>query len=458
VLFHTWTFVVFFSVVYAGYLCLRNTRLKLHWLLAASYFFYGWWNPFYLVLLLYTTCVHYFSVRRMMATERKRFWFVFSLANGIACLGVFKYAGFVTGTANAALAALGIKYQMPVPHLLLPIGISFYTFQALSYAFDCYRGHTEPEPSFLRFAAYVSLFPQLVSGPIARAGDLLPQLRAPSRIAKGDITDGLSLIAVGLFKKVALADYLAMYVGKAYAMPGAVDGFTLLAATFAFGWQVYFDFSGYTDMARGIARLLGLRLMLNFNNPYLATGLGDFWQRWHISLSSWLMHYVFFPLAKYRRGRFSTHRSMFLTMLICGLWHGAAWTFVVWGALHRLGRVVTRDLEHARFYRERVPRICKQVAVFAFVTFTWVFFRAETWSDALLIVRRIFTSAFGDPNFPILALVLIGSIWSYQFLYESRLRQLLEWAPIKVALVVAILTYLTLCPEGGSKPFVYFQF
>jgi alginate O-acetyltransferase complex protein AlgI len=458
VLFHSWTFAAFFGIAYVGYLLFRHTRLRLHWLVAASYVFYGWWRPSYLLLLIYTTAVQYFCVRAMARSQHKRFWLVFAVLSAVGCLGYYKYAGLALRTVNATLGWLAIPHLLHARPILLPIGISFFTFQALSYTFDCYRGHAQPEPSFLRFAAYVSLFPQLIAGPIARPGQLLPQLRAESRISTRDVTDGLSLFAVGLFKKVALADYLGMYADKVYAMPAYFDGFALLAATFAFGWQVYFDFSGYTDMARGIGRVMGFRLMLNFNNPYLATGLADFWQRWHISLSSWLMHYIFLPLAKYRHGRFSAHRSMLLTMLICGLWHGAAWTFVVWGGMHGLGRIATRGLERSRLYRQRVPRILKQVAVFSFVTFAWVLFKAASWSDAVLVLKRIFTSGFTDPSFPLLALVLVASVWAYQFLYECRLRRALDWAPARIALVVGILIYLTVFPGGAGRPFVYFQF
>ncbi len=457
-LFHTWTFIIFFAIVYPGHLILRHTRLRLPWLLVASYVFYGWWNPLYLGLIVYSTAIDYFAVARMARSHRRRLWLALSVVNNLALLGLFKYAGFVTETLNAAVAALGSTYQLPAPDLLLPVGISFYTFQSLSYTVDYYRGYVDREPSFIRFATYVSLFPQLVAGPIERAGHLLPQLRKQSKISGVDVTDGLSLFFVGLFKKVALADYLAMYADKVYAMPGYFDGFTLMVATFAFGWQIYFDFSGYTDMARGIGRMMGIRLMLNFNNPYLATGLGDFWERWHISLSSWFKHYLYIPLGGNRHGTLNTYRNMALTMVISGLWHGAGWTFIIWGALHAVGRFVTRELERTRFYVHRVPRICKQLGVFVFVTFTWIFFRAETWSDAVVIVKRVFASGFSNPDFPLLALFLIVSIWAYQYLYESRLRRALEWAPVKIAIVVIILIYLTICPEGGEKPFIYFQF
>jgi len=211
-------------------------------------------------------------------------------------------------------------------------------------------------------------------------------------------------------------------------------------------------------MARGVGRLMGFRLMLNFDNPYLATSLGDFWRRWHISLSSWFKNYLYIPLGGNRHGTLSTYRNMVLTMVISGLWHGAAWTFLIWGALHAFGRVLTREAERTRFYRERVPRLGKQMAVFAFVTFTWVFFRAESLSDAGLIVKRMFTGGVGDPRFPLLALFLVLSIWVYQHLYESRLRPLLQWAPVRIGLMVLIVIYLTVCTEGGGQPFVYFQF
>src|SRR5213596_1208777 len=232
----------------------------------------------------------------------------------------------------------------------------------MSYTIDAYRGDIQTERSFVRFLTFVSFFPQLVAGPIERARNLLPQLQKEPQITREDVGDGLSLFLVGFFKKVALADYLALYVDNVYAAPGQFQAPALILATVAFGWQIYFDFSGYTDMARGIARLMGFHLMLNFNNPYTATGLGDFWNRWHISLSTWFKDYLYFPLGGSRGGTWRTYRNMFLTMVISGIWHGAAWTFVIWGALHALGVMITRELERSAFYRERVPKLLKQLA------------------------------------------------------------------------------------------------
>jgi len=247
-------------------------------------------------------------------------------------------------------------------------------------------------------------------------------------------------------------------VDRVYDAPERFGASALLLATFAFAWQIYFDFSGYTDMARGVARMMGVRLMLNFNNPYLADSLRDFWNRWHISLSTWFKDYVYIPLGGNRRGKARTYWNMALTMVISGLWHGAAWTFVAWGALHALGRVLTRELETAAFYRERLPRFVKQAFVFGFVLLTWTFFRAQSIHDAWLIVSRIFTAGWGDPKFPLLAAGLIASVWGYQFLYESKLRRFLELKWVRTSLAAGMVLYLLLVPGAGARPFIYFQF
>ncbi|MHC4402916.1 MAG: MBOAT family O-acyltransferase, partial [Planctomycetota bacterium] len=365
-LFHTWTFALFFLVFYPVYLALKGTRLGVSWLFLASYVFYAGWNPLFLPLILFSTSVDYVAVigmarrqdRRPAASEffggrcnplylmlllftglvrclsvlgiadrrSKRPWLALSILNNLALLGFFKYSDFLTRSCNAVLewlgvpwglvlpsefffeysglaaerltalfAWLGLPFEVPAPDSMLPVGISFFIFQSMSYTIDYYRGNIGREPSFIRYATFVSLFPQLVAGPIERAKNLLPQLRRNPGITRHDVADGLSLFVVGLFKKVALADYFALYVDPVYAAPERFESPALLLATFAFAWQIYFDFSGYTDMARGVGRMMGIRLMLNFNNPYLATGLGDFWRRWHISLSTWFRDYVYIP-------------------------------------------------------------------------------------------------------------------------------------------------------------------
>jgi len=457
-LFHTWPFALFFIIVYPAYLALKNTKLRVPWLLAVSYFFYACFNPLYLILISYSTLLDYIVVMKMAKSTRRKMWLSISIVNNLGLLSFFKYGGFVTDNLNLLLSSLGIPYALPAPGILLPVGISFYIFQSMSYTIDYYRGNIERETSLIRYATFVSLFPRLVAGPIERAKNLLPQLHKPPKVSIQDITDGLSLFVVGFFKKVALADYMALYVDKVYDAPEQFQAPALVLATFLFSWQIYFDFSGYTDMARGVARMMGFRLMLNFNNPYLATGLGDFWSRWHISLSSWFKDYVYIPLGGNRKGKFNTYRNMFLTMVISGLWHGAAWTFVTWGAVHGLGRFCTRELEKTSFYKERVPKVAKQLLVFVFVSFAWIFFRAATISDAWMIVTRIFSSGRAKHYCPLLALALVFAVWLYQFAYESRLKWVLELRAVRIGIVLLLVFYLAVFAPASEKAFIYLQF
>ena len=457
-LFHTWPFAVFFLIVYLIYLVLKGTRFRLPWLLASSYFFYGWFNPLYVVLIFYSSLVDYTVAARMEKSNHRKMWLSVSIINNIALLSFFKYGGFVADNINNLMSLVNIPYAIPTPGWLLPVGISFYVFQSMSYTIDFYRGNVERERSFTRYATFVSLFPRLLAGPIERAKNLLPQLDKTTKFSSQDITDGLSLFVVGLFKKIALADYLALYVDKVYTAPEQFQSPALILATFLFAWQIYFDFSGYTDMARGVARIMGFRLMLNFNNPYLATSLGDFWARWHISLSSWFKDYVYIPLGGNRKGTFNTYRNMFLTMVISGLWHGAAWTFILWGAVHALGRFFTREMERTTFYREKVPTLVKQLFVFSLVSFAWIFFRAESINDAWTIITRIFSSGWVNPHCPILAFILVFAVWLYEYAYESRIRWLLELRAVRVGIVILMIFYLAVFAPSSEQGFIYLQF
>ena len=515
-LFHTWTFFIFFIVTIAGFWALRPTRFWLHWILLASAVFYGWWHPYYLLLVFYSTALDYYIVAWMERSPHlakpgwrfaasvalligaiavgltapagcgglaaaigffaavlaaghwrrsRRDWLVVSIINNLSVLVFFKYAGFAIENLNILLARLGAG-QLPSAESLmppgweyvLPVGISFYTFQSMSYTIDFYRGIISRERSFVRFAAFVTFFPQLVAGPIERAKNLLPQFSKIPRVKLVDITDGASLFLVGLFKKVALANYLGLYVDRIYGDVGLQGGVALALATFAFGWQIYFDFSGYTDMARGVARCMGFRLMLNFRNPYLAVSLADFWSRWHISLSTWFRDYVYIPLGGNRVDGLNLQRNLLITFVISGLWHGAAWTFLIWGALHGLGLIANRRLEQAAWWRDRFPPLAKRLVVFVFVCFAWVFFRAESLSQATAILQRIFVTGWADPQMPLLLLLLVVSVWVYQFVYESALRSWLEKPSVKVVLALAMILWMLLFAPGGTEPFIYFQF
>jgi alginate O-acetyltransferase complex protein AlgI len=385
----------------------------------------------------------------------------------LAPLLFFKYARFMGDNLNAIFGWLQVPVKLPDPAslmpfgsaYLLPIGISFFTFQSLSYVIDVYFDKVPRERNFLRLANFVCFFPILMAGPIERAGHLLPQFHQFPKVRRQNFTDGLSLLLVGLFKKVALAGYLALYVDRIYDNPAAYAAPALILATIAFGWQIFFDFSGYTDMARGIARLMGFDVVLNFNNPYLATGLSDFWRRWHISFSRWILDYIFMPLQiRWRDGRaVGTAAALIVTFLASGIWHGAAWTFVIWGALHGLGLAVTFEFERSAFYRQRLPKWLKQLGVFLFVCFTWIFFRVDSLAAAWLIIRRILTPAWQDPQIPALMLLLVGLIWCYQLLYESKYRELLKTGAVRVTLAVCLVLYLFLNASGGGA-FIYFQF
>jgi alginate O-acetyltransferase complex protein AlgI len=457
-LFHTWPFLAFFAVVYPVYLLVQGTRLRLPWLVAVSYVFYAWLSPIYLIPLIYATVVDYLVTGWMEKSHRREVWLAVSIINNLSILAFFKYAGFVAENVNALLSAIRVPYIVPSPGFLLPAGLSFYLLQSIGYVVDVYRGTAGRETSLIAHAAFVSFFPRLLAGPIERAGNLLPQLHGGPRPSLQDFTDGLSMFVVGYFKKVALADYLAMYVVKVYGAPQEFHAPALLLATFLFAWQIYFDFSGYTDMARGVARMLGMRLMRNFNNPYLAVSISDFWRRWHISLSSWFRDYVYIPLGGNRRGTVATYRNVFVALVLSGLWHGAAWTFVLWGIVHALGSFTTRELERSDFYARKVPRIVKQLLVFAFVTFAWVFFRAESIGDAWTVVTRVFTTSWADPRCPLPALALIAAVWGYQHAFESRLRWVLELRAVRVTLMILMLAYMILTVRAEGRPFIYMQF
>jgi D-alanyl-lipoteichoic acid acyltransferase DltB (MBOAT superfamily) len=379
----------------------------------------------------------------------RKIWLLISLVNNLALLLFFKYARFVAENLNAIFSAVHLHVKLTDPsalmpfgfQYLLPAGISFFTFQSLSYTIDFYFGKVHRERNFLRFATFVCFFPQLMAGPIERARHLLPQFYQFPPVRLQNFTDGASLFLVGLFKKLALANYLSFYVERVYDNPGAFGAPSLFLSTVAFGWQIFFDFN----------------LILNFNNPYLATGLGEFWSRWHISLSSWFRDYVYIPLGGNRNGTLATYRNLFLTFFISGIWHGANWTFMIWGALHGLGVLITRELERSQIYRERVHKLLKQFGVFLFVTFTWIFFRADSLGDAGLIIRRIFGSAWHDPQIPALMLLLMALIWLYEFLYESKFRAVLAHGLVRVSLAALMLVYLCVCSSGGGA-FIYFQF
>ncbi len=477
-LFNSFQFVFFFLAIVPLYYA---TPHRLRWipLLAGSYYFYMCWNPAYILLILASTAVDYVVAGRMMKTSAPRgrlLCLLISLTVNLGLLFAFKYYNFFVSSVSEILDSLGIRYHLPESHLLLPVGISFYTFQTLSYTIDVYRGQIQPERHLGKFALYVSFFPQLVAGPIERAGRLLPQFSQRHGLNIDRIMSGLRLMLWGLFKKIVIADRLAEFVNRIYDDPTPHSAATLLLATYFFAFQIYCDFSGYSDIAIGSARVLGFDLMPNFRLPYLARSISDFWRRWHISLTTWFRDYVYIPLGGNRcGGHVAWARNVMLVFLVSGLWHGANWTFVAWGALHGayfLIGAATRGVRETISQRLRIPTplatAVGMLLTFHLVVLAWIFFRARNLSDAWLIVCRILFEPFGalylGPSQLTIALsvalvTLLLTVQALQAagrlpLYQTntRARWYVRW-PACICLALAI-------PMLGKSPndFIYFQF
>ena len=460
-LFQTWDFLAFFLVVLALYAALRRTRLRLAVLLVASYLFYAWWDLRFLVFLGIVTTADYLFGRGIAVTEgrRKKVLLWGSCLVNLSLLGTFKYLGFLTENLQNLLALCHIQWEAPEFDWLLPVGLSFFTFKSLSYTCDVYFGKIRCERNFFLYAAYVAFFPQLVAGPIERASTLLPQLRHRMPLSGDDLAAGFSVFFTGLFKKAVLADLLALYVDRIYEDPTAAAGASLLSAAIAYSWQIYFDFAGYSDMARGVARMMGFRTILNFDNPYVSVDVRDFWRRWHISLSTWFRDYVYIPLGGSRVVKIRVWFNLMVTMLVSGLWHGAAWTFIAWGALNGLGSIVSAMFDRKNWYL-RIPKLLKQIVVFAFITITWIFFRAPSFADAFAVLKGIATWSEGDEPFvlPLLPLVLVAMVWLYQLVWASRFRPLLECRAARIAAFAAMAALFLFLGTGANTQFIYQQF
>ena len=397
-LFNSIAFVVFFPIVVGVYF-LTPVRWRWCFMLAASYYFYMCWKAEYVVLIIIATLIDYVAALRMSRLSeprRRRKYLLLCLFTNLGLLFGFKYFNFFNDSLRATFERFDLFYDVPAFDVLLPVGISFYTFQALSYTIDVYRGQTRPERHIGIFALYVAFWPQLVAGPIERSDRLLPQLHRTVVWDDDRVRAGLLRMLWGFFKKIVIADRLAETVSTVYNAPGEHDGASLLLATYFFAFQIYCDFSGYSDIAIGSARVLGIDLMENFKRPYFSRSIAEFWSRWHISLSTWFRDYVYIPLGGNRTVKWRWYYNLFITFLVSGLWHGANWTFVVWGALHGaylIAAIVTagmrRRLLGPVYRRPGVKAVAQMVITFHLVLLGWVFFRANDLGDALLILERI---------------------------------------------------------------------
>ncbi len=471
--FNSLVFIIFAAIFYALWPVVR-TRRNPRWIamVIASFVFYGWWDWRFLFLITASGLIDFYASLGIERFPRHRgLILLVSMLGNVGSLAVFKYLDFAIGTLNGSMRFLGVDVHLPMAHLILPVGISFYTFQSMSYTIDVYRGELRATRNVFHFFAYLSLFPQLVAGPIIRARDLLPQLESAEPVTELQRWEGLKLIAFGYFKKVVIADTLAAAVNTAFAAPNPVDSayyWWLIMVMFAF--QIFCDFSGYSDIARGLAKWMGYEFPVNFDNPYTSSSFREFWQRWHISLSTWFRDYVYIPLGGSRHGKRRAFAAMWLTMLISGLWHGAAWTFVLWGALHAFYLSLERLTDWPRrLAKLPAGRHLAPLAVFALTIVAWVLFRAQTLGQAVAVFARMFNpTAFNyamadkliDNNAINVLLIMIahqvavhvGRTTEIRWPERSRAGDLLE--PVAIAVVIVICVFM----RAPSNTFIYFQF
>lgn len=473
-LFNSSSFAVFFLAVFlVSWLLVYRLGWRNFFLGLASLFFYMCWNPTYVLLILLSSAIDFTAGlaihNRQDAAVRKR-WLVYSLAGNLGILFFFKYFGFATSSLETLGHLVGLELHLPALHLLLPVGISFYTFQSMSYTLDIYQRKLEPTRSLVGFLMYVAFFPQLVAGPIVRARDFLPQLDQSPSLSSSEMGEAVFRIMVGLVKKVIISDFLAVnLVDRVYESPDMYSSLEiLLGGVYGYSLQIYCDFSGYSDIAIGTARLLGFRLPENFDLPYRARSIGEYWRRWHMSLSTWLRDYLYVPMGG-NRGRRPWHvyRNLFLTMLIGGLWHGAAWTFVVWGALH--GGVMAAE----RFVRDRfrshddkrplLPAWLGFLLTFHFIGFVFILFRSGSFAKAGTVFRGLLELSWTTANLQIWLIVALVAGYLGHVLPKSvfeRMSALFVGLPvwIQAALLIGLVWLLSVVAGSDVVPFIYFQF
>jgi D-alanyl-lipoteichoic acid acyltransferase DltB (MBOAT superfamily) len=449
-------------------------------LLVLSYYFYASWNWRYLPLIFGSSTVDYFLARAVAREPRphaRRVMLGLTVALNLGFLGFFKYWNFTLENARLLTALITGAASAPAGDalrvLLPPVGISFFTFESMSYVVDVYRGELQPHKSYLRYLLFVAFFPHLVAGPIVRPRDLLPQLESPPSLTRTMGGEALFLVAVGLVKKLVISDQLAQnLVDRVFEHPESFSALEVLAGVYGYAVQIYCDFSGYTDIAIGSALLLGIRFPKNFDAPYQARNLADFWRRWHISLSTWLRDYLYIPLGGNRGGSWLTYRNLMITMVLGGLWHGASWTFVFWGFLHGLGLGVTRAWERRKPRAPAPPeaslagvagRVVATLLTFHYVCLAWIFFRATTFKQAVLILKQLATLTTFHPNLPplVVGFLMVGLVSHYtpRAAYDRMQRAFIELpAPVQGALLFAVAVLLHEAASTAVVPFVYFQF
>jgi alginate O-acetyltransferase complex protein AlgI len=471
VVFNSLAFVAFFAIILTIHSMPFPWTAKKINLLLASYIFYAAWNPPFVILLWISTIVDWIAAQRLVRSENawaRRAWMLLSVVANLGMLGFFKYGQFALTNFTVLMATLGVHYRAPQFDIVLPIGISFYTFATMSYTLDVYLRRAAPARNFLDYALFVTFFPHLVAGPIMRPTELVPQFAEPRRVSPDQLRFGLALMTLGLFEKIVLADGFlsapaeAVYDGT--KMPGALDAW---AATLSFGGQIFCDFAGYSTTAIGAAMCLGFAFPDNFRFPYAAIGFSDFWRRWHITLSSWLRDYLYIPLGGNRHGVTRTYISLMTTMLLGGLWHGANWTFVVWGGLHGLYLAIERALRSVFSGYRPGPVAIAALGLITYlcVNLAWVFFRAKTFSKGTLVLAGMFgLNAKAVPILAVMQLVSIGVIVSGILFTHWRMRThtletlVARTHPVALTTVWTLMAFAILIEQGTGNAFIYFQF
>ena len=475
-LFNSFEFLVFIVAVYVVYWILKGQKKYQNpFLLCVSYIFYGWWDWRYLFLLLLSTFIDYsFGILIYQSNEKKKLFLRLSIFNNLIVLLFFKYYNFFAGSAGEFLHFFGLTVNPVLIDVVLPVGISFYTFHGMSYVLDIYRGNFKPVRNFYDYGLFVSFFPLLVAGPIERATHLLPQVTAERKFNYGQSVDGLRLILWGLFKKIVIADNCAVFVNPIFDNYNRSSPFELIAATVVFAFQLYGDFSGYSDIARGTAKLFGIELLVNFKTPFFSGSITEFWRRWHISLSSWFNDYVYTPLAiRFRDyGKTAIALSAFFTFLITGFWHGAGWKYIFFGALHGIAivyEILTRKWRKKIFKQvpDGVVSVVSAILTFSYVCFTLIFFRSNTLSDAFRFIGDIFSHFYIATNFKllhpylyifILVLLFMLTDWKTRDIDFIGLCKSFKKRYMRLALYFVLVGLIGLYGAYTHTAFIYFQF
>ena len=472
-IFNSIAFIIFLPIVFIIYWSLRKKSLIYQnlILLIASYIFYGWWDWRFLSLIAFSTVVDFIIGKKISSSEtkkEKKYFLLISLIVNLGLLGFFKYFNFFIESFKESIELLGLTFDTWTLNIILPVGISFYTFQTLSYSIDVYKGKIKHTNDFISFAVFVSFFPQLVAGPIERASHLLPQFLKKREFDYKTAITGISLISYGFFKKIVIADRLAIYVNSVFGDIGNANTISLMFGIIFFSFQIYADFSGYSLIARGIAKLLGFDLMVNFNRPYLASSIPEFWRRWHISLSTWFRDYLYIPLGGNRVSTLRNYYNLIIVFLVSGLWHGANWTFVIWGALHGVYQVIYllyKKILNPEDTKSKISQLINISSVYLLVTFAWIFFRANSFSQALQYINKIIELDFSinitqiTANVGLLNLIISFSVIILLYL-SYLLPKNLNFQNDRSHLIFNTIAILLIFLIGinGKAEFIYFQF